>query len=176
MEKPTLTSLETFCNEHHPEVIEEWNKLREEEQKKLDEYEEEQRQIRIKNRLPLYGYSFYFDVKQYGWDEPSEESISFSEFFQNLLDFDISVTKDGDDWFTFEEFIDLSEYNDEKEFFNQWIDGYIYATESTWMCNKLGDMWDGKILGVTKCDCTKVYTSDEMRDFFRKCYYKDLLK
>lgn len=31
MNKPTLTSLKAFCTEHHPEVIEAWNKLREEE-------------------------------------------------------------------------------------------------------------------------------------------------
>lgn len=174
MIEPKLTSLNKFCQSRYPEIIKEWEALNAAEQKEIDAYREEQRKKAIETRRPLYDYSFNFTLTTYGWDKPSVDSQSLDELFEEICEFKISKEKADDSWITFDEFIALSEYSDEEDFFHHWIHKYIRAADEFELTELLERLWDGRVENVEPCGCADLYTDDEMKDFFRSCYYKDV--
>ena len=172
-----MTTIEQYLEKNHPEILKEWTEFHTNEEIKTKEAEalekEQKRQIAIQNRKPLFTYEFYFSYHEYGWNKSTYENFwSLEEAFEYITDYQVSYDKKSG-YISFDEFIKESDYKHEEKFFREWLDN-IHA-RSDEIVDKIQDRFDCQLEeedGLGECGCTYVYTDDEIRDIFKKCYYK----
>ena len=172
-----MTTIEQYLEKNHPDILKEWTEFHTNEENKIAEtaalIEEQDRQKAIKNRQPLFDYEFYFSYHEYGWDKSTHENFwSLGEAFEYIVDYQVSYEmKPG--YISFADFIRESGYKHEEKFFRQWLDN-IHA-RSDEIKDKIQDRFDCQIEeedGLFECGCTYVYTDDEIKEIFKKCYYQ----
>lgn len=174
-----MTTIEKYLEKKHPDILKEWTEFHEKEVKETKEAEaikeEQDRQEAIKNRQPLFDYEFYFSYHNYGWDKSVNENLwSLKEAFEWITDYEVSYEKKSG-YVSFDEFIKQSGYKHEEKFLRQWLDN-IHA-RSDEIKDKIQDRFDCQIEeedGLSECGCTYVYTDDEIREIFKKCFYRKI--
>lgn len=174
-----MTTIEQYLEKNHPDILKEWTEFHTNEENKIKESEalkeEQERQEAIKNREPLFNYEFYFSYHEYGWDKSVHENFwSLREAFEYIADYEVSYEmKSG--YISFADFIREKGYKNEEKFFKEWLD-HIHARSDEIKENIQGcfDCQLEEEDGLGECGCTYVYTDDEIKDIFRKCFYRKI--
>lgn len=174
-----MTTINQFLKKNYPDILKEWTEFHEKETKETKEAEalkeEQEKQEAIKNRQPLFDYEFYFSYHNYGWDKSTHSNFwSLREAFEWITDYEVSYEmKPG--YISFNDFIREKGYKHEEKFLRQWLDN-IHA-RSQEIEEKVQDRFDCQLdedEGLSECGCTYVYTDDEIREIFKKCFYRKI--
>ena len=172
-----MTTIEQYLEKNHPDILKEWTEFHTNEENKIKESkalkEEQDRQEAIKTRQPLFDYEFYFSYHNYGWDKCTYDRFwSLREAFEYITDYEVSYKRKSG-YISFDEFIRQSGFKTEEKFFRQWLDN-IHARSDEIKDNIQGcfDCQLEEEDGLSECGCTYVYTDEEIKEIFKKCYYQ----
>lgn len=166
-----MKSLEAFIKKDFPEAYKAYQEYKKVETKKEKEEAKKLLAEAIKNRCEFSDYSFdyEYETSYKGWTEgPYDESISFKEAFERVED--VTIDPDGfSGGMSFKEFLEYI-CETESEFFKRWFE--ILKGKRDDLAEKIGNE-DYRVAETPVYSNLELFTTAEIKDFFRKAKYKE---